>query len=131
MIGKQIILEINAQLNEEGIYEQGIFLEPYGVPTHVKEHVVYTRYETGGYSGGSCWDDSDPKRYNEDEPKNKWRVLDILLSKLCQQITYLQYREITANIHTNEETQYEYYGNSTDYKVEYIKISTILNLLKT
>ena len=43
------------EINNKCPYNQGIFKEPYGIPIHIKELVVYCRYETGGYSGGNCW----------------------------------------------------------------------------
>lgn len=124
-----IIKEINAQLNTEGLWDQGIFCEPNGIPVHIKEPVLYTRYSTGGYRGGTCWDDSYPHPYTEEPPKDKWKVLDVFLKKVCPDINYLLYKEIEKCIHTNEETEHEYYGNSTDWVVEYIKMSDILRII--
>lgn len=111
--------------------EQGIFTQPFGIPVHIKEPVVYCRYENGGFRGGSCWDDSDPQPYEASAPKDKMKVLDLALKELKPDITFLQFREIENLIHTNEETEYEYYGNSTDYKIEYIILSELINFLET
>ena len=123
------------EINEKCPYDQGIiFREPNGIPVHIKVPVVYTRYETGGYSGGSCYDDDESEGaqpYTADEPKNKWEVLDILLKDVCPNVSYLQYKEITKLIHDKEETEHEYYGNSTDWKVEYIILSDLLALIET
>ncbi len=129
MLSQDKIDEINSKCPSD----QGIFREPTYIPVHIKELVVYTRYETGGYSGGSCWNDEDShaEPYECDEPKNKWDVLDILLKELCPNVSYLQYKEITKLIHTNEETEGEYYGNSTDWRVEYIVLPELLGLLET
>lgn len=113
------------KINKECPYEQGIFVEPYGIPVHIKEPVVYMRCETGGVSGGSCWDSSNPQPYTSDEPKPKFKVLDLVLRELKPDLTYLQFREIEDLVHTNEETEYEYYGNSTDYRIEYIILSEL------
>lgn len=110
--------------------EQGIFIQPYGVPVHIKKYVVYMRWETGGVSGGSCWESSNPQRYEREGGKPEFKVLDLVLNELLPTITYLQYKQISDLIHTNSETEYEYYGNSTDFSVEYIVLSELIDLLK-
>jgi len=117
------------KINKECPYEQGVFYQPYGVPVHIKEHVIYCRYEISGYEGGSCWGEDEPHYYERDPPKDRMKVLDIVLEELCPKITYLQYREIERLIHDNTETKYEYYGNSEDYKIEYIILSELCKLL--
>ena len=118
---KEEIKEINDNCPDN----QGIFVEPSMIPVHIKEPVIYCRYETGGYSGGSCYDDSDPQPYTEEPPKDRFKVLEMVLEKLKPNITFLQYEKIEEMIHNNEETEYEYYGNSTDWKVEYIILSEL------
>lgn len=122
--------EIN-NVNKKCQYNQGIFKEPYGIPVHIKEPVIYTRYETGGYQGGSCWG-TDAEPYCTDEPEDKFEVLDFVLEVLMPNITYLQYKKIMNKlVHDNYESEYEYYGNSTDWKIEYIVLSELEELLKT
>ncbi len=110
--------------------EQGIYTEPYGIPVHIKEPVIYMRYEVGGVGGGSCWNDSNSEPYTKDE-RPSFKVLDLTLKRLCPNLTFLQFREVEELIHTNEESDYEYYGNSTDYEIKYVIISEIINLLNT
>jgi hypothetical protein len=112
-------------INKKCPYEQGIFVEPYGIPVHIKEPVIYMRYSTGGVSGGSCWEWSNPQPYHNNEPKPNFEVLDLVLRELKPNISYLQYREIEKLIHTNQETHYEYYGNSTDFQIQYIILSEL------
>lgn len=127
-ITEEIISEINAKAPYDfDENEQGIFKQPYGVPTDIKEHVIYMRNKTGGYRGGSCYDTI--ARYWETEVKYKFVILDIVLEILHQNITYTQYEEIKSLIHTNNETDREYYGNSTDYEIQYIVLSELLTLL--
>ena len=66
----------------------------------------------------------------KEPPKNRLKVLDIVLSKIYPNISYLGYREIEELIHTNEETELEYYGNSSDWKVEYIILSELESLIE-
>lgn len=119
------------EINNKCPYNQGVFVEPYGIPTSIKEPVIYCRYETGGYSGGSCWDDSNPQPYTEDVPKDKMKVLEIVLMELCPNISYLQYKQIEQLIDYNGYSEDEYYGNSIDWKIEFIKTSKLYELLTT
>ena len=99
--------------------EQGIYTQPNGIPVDVKGLVIYHRYEIGGMGGGG-YGGYSAKPYKVEEPDSKFKVLDITLSKLKSNISYLQYREIEDLIQTNEDEYREYYGNSTDYKIQYI-----------
>ena len=119
------------KINNECPYNQGIYFQPNYIPVKIKELVVYSRYKTGGYSGGSCWDDSNPQPYSSDIPNDHMKVLDLVLAEICPNISYLNYKKIQSIVHDNEETEYEYYGNSTDWKVEYIILSELENLVKT
>lgn len=117
--------------NEYQTNEQGIFTEPYGIPVHIKEPVIYCRYENGGVTGGSCWGDSDPRHYTKDAPKDKMKVLDLVLKELKPDLTFLQFREIEGLIHTNEETEHEYYGNCVEWSIEYIILSDLIKMLES
>jgi hypothetical protein len=81
-------------------------------------------------TGGSCWGDC-PKPYVEDLPENRMEILDILLSKIMPNIKYLQYKKINNLIKTNKDTKYEYYGNSTNYLIEYIILDELIELLNS
>lgn len=109
-------------------WNQGIFKEPYGVD-HVKDLVIYQRYETGGVSGGSCWDDSDPQPYTNREVKPDWEALDLVLKAICPDISYLKYKDIQALVKSTEDTDWEYYGNHTDYEITYLRLEDLYNYL--
>ena len=117
------------EINQECPDDQGIFTEPYGIPVHIKEPAIYMRYETGGMSGGNCWGDKSSSYIINKKPK--FKVLNIVLKKLKPELTFLDFQEIEELIHTNEEHEYQYYGNSSDYKIEYIILSELISLLKT
>lgn len=110
---------------------QGIFKEPTGIPDKIKTPVVYMRWETGGVSGGSCWDSSDPRPYTKNDPKPKFVVLDMVLKELMPDISYLQYKEVENLIHSSEKTDWEYYGNCTEYSIEYVVVDDLIKLLKS
>lgn len=106
--------------------EQGIFSEPWGIPDTVKGLVVYMRWETGGVSGGSCWDDSDPRPYFRGD-KPDFKVLDLVLQELMPNISYLQYKQLENLIQSSEKTEWEYYGNQTDFGIQYIPLADLIS----
>lgn len=111
--------------------EQGIFKEPFGISDKIKTHVLYMRYHIGGVSGGSCWDSSNPQPYRNDEQIPEFEILDLVLRELKPDISYLQFREIQKMIHNSEESDWEYYGNRTDYAIKYLILDDLINYLKT
>lgn len=120
----------NMAPNEWRENEQGVFVQPSGIPVDVKGPVIYMRWHTGGVSGGSCWDSSNPTRYETDNKKPKFEVLDLVLKELMPSISYLQFREIEDLIRTNTEVDREYYGNCTEYDIEYIVLSELIEALQ-
>ena len=108
-------------INKKCPYDQGIFRQPYGIPVSIKEPVIYCRYETGGW---------EPRPYEKEPPKDRMKVLELVLMELKPNISFLQYRLIEGLIHNNEETEREYYGNSTEWKIEYIKLSDLYEALE-
>ena len=130
-LSKEQIEKINDQsLMDWNTNEQGIFTEPYGIPNNIKEPVVYMRWETGGVSGGSCWGNSDPQPYETDNNPN-FEVLDITLKTLLPNISYLYFKGIEKLIHSSEETDWEYYGNCTNFSIKYIILSELIDYLET
>lgn len=115
--------------NEWQTNEQGVYTQPYGIPVHIKTPVIYMRWETGGVSGGSCWDSSNPQPYTCSGGKPKFEVLDLVLKEICPNITFLQFREIENLIKQDSKTDYEYYGNCTEFDIEYIVLEDLFRLL--
>ena len=116
--------------NEWQENEQGIFIQPFGIPVHIKEPVVYMRWHTGGVSGGSCWDHSNPQPYSSNNKKPKFEVLDLVLKELCPNIYFLQFRDVEKLIQSDSKTEYEYYGNCEEFDIEYVVLSELIELLK-
>lgn len=129
LTAKQIEMINKAAPMEWQKNEQGIFTQPWGIPDNIKEPVIYMRWETGGVSGGSCWDSSNLQPYVREEGEPKFDVLDLTLKELCPQITYLQFREIENLIKSNKKTEWEYYGNRTDFSVKFIVLSDLISYL--
>lgn len=117
--------EINSKVD---LWNEGIFTEPNYIPVHIKEPVIYLRWISSGYRGGSCW--GDEAVYFGGDPEPDFKILDLVLEKIKPNISYLEYKKIEKITHTNSETEYEYYGNSTDYNVKYIILSELYKLLE-
>ena len=117
-------------INDQCPYDQGIFKEPFGIPDNIKEHVIYTKWDSRGRDG-SCWDDEDTinEDYEFDRPDDAFKVLDITLAILRPNTNYLLYEQIKSLIESNKETDYGYYGNYTTDTIEWIKLSDLYRIL--
>lgn len=90
-------------------------------------HIMVTT-ETGGYSGGNCWNDNDPEPYDTGN-----RVEHSNLSNFIEHILYAIFGKNHAfanipelmvkfnnlgypSVKEGENTNCEYYGNSTDFQ---------------
>ena len=92
--------------------------------------MIYSRYETGGMSGGNCWREGEARPFSCEPPKEQMKVLDIILEKLCPKLTYLQYKKLQELVHDSEKTEWEYYGNCKDWKIQYILVSDFEKFLE-
>ena len=71
--------------------DQGIFVEPSMIPVHIKEPVIYSRYRTSGYSGGN-YRGGCVEYFDEKEPDNKHRIIEMVLEILKPDIKFIQYK---------------------------------------
>lgn len=94
-------------------------------------------YITGGYSGGSCWEDSNPTRYNESDRPEQGFVTE-LAAKIIESVPDASISLSTAMSLTRRldkltrfyaDTVREYYGNSTDYEYQFVLASEFYDLL--
>lgn len=114
------------EINKKCPYGQGIFFQPSGIPTDIKELVIYSRYTTGGVTGGSCWGDSNLRPYTCEPDKEHMAVLDIVLEALKPDIRYLdavKLRRMTSN--NNQTKSDDYYGNYSEYYIEWISLAVV------
>jgi len=120
--------EIKAFNDREDVpFDQGIYLQPYGIPTDVKTHVIYGRYRSGGYSGGGYWEDSKVERFSEKKPQDAFLAFDIALTVICPEISFLHYRIVRDGLLRTADYSdgHDYYGNSSDYEIEYIVLDEL------
>lgn len=124
-ITKQDIEEINKACP----HDQGVFSEPYGISISIKEPVIYMRWEVGGIGGRGY---GGEKGYvKSGEPKPRFKALNLVLRKMKPDITFLQFGDVEDLIKAvNYSDGGNYYGNSSDYAIEYIILSELEYLLK-
>lgn len=118
------------EINSNCPHDQGIFKEGNGIPLHIKELCIYSRYNSGG-KPGSCFDDENTvnEEYSLDPPSDHFKVLDLVLAKLKPGITFLEHKMIMGLIDHNTDTEYGYYGDYDEYTVEFIKLSDLYEAL--
>lgn len=63
------------------------------------------------------------------EPEPEFLALNKLLMSLSPALTFIEYQSITKLILIDEIEEYEYYGNTVEYMVKYIKLEDLYNLL--
>lgn len=102
-----------------------------GIDNKIKEYVLYNRYVEAGASGGNYLGDNAEEFINFEKHTTISEVIDLVLEKTCPGITYLQAKKIDKLIIRNNKTEYEYYGNYSDYVIEYIILSELEYFLET
>lgn len=121
-----MIRELIDKINRKCPSGQGIFFQPTGISTDIKELVIYSRYESE-WRGGSCWDDENTVNdihYN-DAPEDHFKVLDIVLEEIAPNLTQDQYQDVRYLIREDQETDSGYYGDYTTYTCQYIVLSQL------
>lgn len=98
-------------------------------------YCFYEKGDIGGVSGGSCWSSSNPEPYTrpegyEEVKEDFEKVFDAILCEVCPSISFLQYKNIYNKcVETSSSTNYEYYGNSTNYHIIYCKVKDFYDTL--
>lgn len=92
---------------------------------------LYVEWETGGVSGGSCWDSSCPIAYVSNEPAPELAALDFLLEKMCPTVGFLTYKRILRSVvSSSTRRNNDYYGNHTDYACKSVSLRALYKFLK-
>jgi len=88
-------------------------------------------WRTGGISGGSCWDegDRDPHYHVSGDIEPRFTTLDAFLLKVCPNLSFIIYKKIDDLFEIREYSEYEYYGNSTNYVSKSINIKGLYDIL--
>ncbi len=101
-----------------------------GIPLHIKEACIYSRYHSGGRPG-SCYDDENTvnEEWSCGPPHDHFQVIDIILSIICPNISEHDRRLIDDLIDSNTDTDYGYYGDYEQWTVEFIILSDLYSFL--
>jgi hypothetical protein len=84
---------------------------------------IRNKVEIGGKEGGDCWG-GEPEHYTRNE-EQEFKDLMKILESIAPKITFLQYKKLAKLIYSYERIEYEYYGNYTEYRIEYIKLEEL------
>ena len=102
---------------------------------------IFTRAKTGGYSGGSCWDDDESyARPYETGTTAEYEDLEKFLEHILFAIfgrghafadipKLLEELRKSSIVHEDNDTTYEYYGNSDDYQWYEVKLWDLYQFL--
>lgn len=97
----------------------------------LKDNILYMQHSTGGVSGGSCWDSSDPQPYTNSEPIPEFEDLYNVLEKVNPNLSFFNVRKIIKDLVKQIEYEdREYYGNCTNYIVKYVHLKDLYNYMK-
>ncbi len=98
--------------------------KPKDVP--VPEPIIIMFWETGGISGGSCWDESDPQPYSlRGSAPDTFEDLDKILMEVAPQMTHFQFIALNKMVEDGSEVDYQYYGNCTEYAYRLITVRAL------
>lgn len=125
-------------LNSEGM--EGDFEESYvhhsggwrrTRPEKINKPRLFVEWSTGGVSGGSCWESSDPQPYTSHDKPKELQILDVILERICPTISFLQYKALYKQlVKYDVRTENEYYGNSTDYANLQVDLKELFDYLE-
>lgn len=92
---------------------------------------VKVRWYAGGVDGGSCWDEGQVNHYYTDgESEPDFDNLDKILDIFAPDLLYSEFKALEKTLVTEyTETKNEYYGNSSSYRVKYVKLEDLFNYL--
>jgi hypothetical protein len=125
-------LEEYIKKQNEKFYQENAYSFSSSFKEKIKENksIYFGGVYIGGFKGGNCWDNSTPeyeKTYNEEKIDNG-SLFDFLYNQGFLNPLVISELETIKDINT--ETEYEYYGNSSDYEYWEYKVDQIINILQ-
>lgn len=97
-----------------------------------KQGYISIKWETGGRSGGSCWDNDEEDHHYDTpgEPEPEFEEFDEILNTLCPDISFMKYKKLcSVLIENNDNIEYEYYGNYTHYAFKHVDLDNLYEYL--
>lgn len=112
-------------------WDRGIYTEPFGVPDSEKRYVIWERYEKNGYVGGN-YNGDEAEYFENEKPDNFFEHFDLILEEIVPNLSFLHYRKVQRELIKNSEKgeRWDYYGNSTNWEIQYVVIDELEELLK-
>lgn len=97
-------------------------------PAEITDY-LYVSWTSGGTRGGGCYGTEPEPR--EPDPEPDFEDLDMILGKVCPNITFLQYKSLMkkVEIESDSYTIDEYYGNSTQTSYKAILLKNLYDAL--
>lgn len=101
------------------------------------DFMIEKKWRTGGVGGGSCWDEGDEENdphyelSEEDEPEDN--TIEIILKNMVPEIpldSFLRKNELWTFWDESSDSEWEYYGNYTDYAIKTLKLKVLFERLK-
>lgn len=93
---------------------------------------VFKKWIVGGQEGGSCWNNDNHYSISADpEPEDPIVFIEII-ETVCPKLTFLQFKKLEHKSlwDVRNKTDYEYYGNSTDYMIKTLNTQNLFDGLK-
>lgn len=98
---------------------EDIFLKEGPFYSYPDKGVIKVQWETGGFTGGSCWGTA-PYAYTSNEDPKDLDLVDAIILQIRRDMPFLEYKALRHLIKHEDYTEYEYYGNYTEYKTNSI-----------
>ena len=92
----------------------------------VSNAIISPSWRTGGTTGGS-WQGGTSNVPLDAEDRPAW--LEEIFEQVMPEITFLKFRKLQRKVVDHSYTVNEYYGNSTVYAFQTLKVSDILDVL--
>lgn len=89
---------------------------------------IIQKHITGGAEGGNCWGD-EAKQFTNTKAPQGFIPLDRILTAVKPEISFLKYKEIEELIVVDSGSEYEYYGNHTNYDTYTLDIEKLYDTL--
>lgn len=115
-------------------WEPGEKFDSYSYAKIQKKDVFWFTYVSGGSDGGNCWEGVST-RFDKSRPNIEFaNVLIKVLETYKPDISLIQYKLLESafkdRIEYSTDSEFEYYGNFTDYNIEYISFEAVYAILK-
>lgn len=136
---KQFLNKVETLLSEDKTGNLGdelrLFVEPmWGTSAKAEKKEfphLYVEWNTGGIEGGSCYENSDPQPYTSNEPEKELFCLDVILEHFIPNLSFLQYKALTAKLVTRgTREERHYYGNRDNYSFKQVSLKELYDYMK-